>query len=173
MRDVSTPLDMTGSPVVACYCATFLKPEMWHIYRQITALQRVASAVIAQKRENSGRFPFDKIDIVPKPALHFLRRFWFRQLRDKPWQISSRRASRANKRSGKKQRAAFAHLLWSHRRASPAANSRVEKPIDCFLSWRRCDGGHEQARISRSHAADVRRGETGSGSLGIVASRGR
>ena len=79
---------MTGSPVVACYCATFLKPEMWHIYRQITALQRVASAVIAQKRENSGRFPFDKIDIVPKPALHFLRRFWFRQLRDKPWQIS-------------------------------------------------------------------------------------
>jgi glycosyltransferase involved in cell wall biosynthesis len=61
---------------------------MWHIYRQITALQRVAPTVIAQKRENSGRFPFDKIDIVPKPALHFLRRFWFRQLRDKPWQIS-------------------------------------------------------------------------------------
>jgi colanic acid/amylovoran biosynthesis glycosyltransferase len=79
---------MTRSPVVACYCATFLKPEMWHIYRQITALQRVAPAVIAQKRENSARFPFDKIDIVPKPALHFLRRFWFRQLRDKPWKIS-------------------------------------------------------------------------------------
>jgi colanic acid/amylovoran biosynthesis glycosyltransferase len=80
---------MTNSPVVACYCATFLKPEMWHIYRQIRALQRVAPAVIAQKRENSARFPFDKIDIVPKPALHFLRRFWFRQLRDKPWQISA------------------------------------------------------------------------------------
>ena len=61
---------------------------MLHIYRQITALQRVAPIVIAQKRENSARFPFDKIDIVPKPALHFLRRFWFRQLRDKPWQIS-------------------------------------------------------------------------------------
>jgi len=75
-------------PVVASYCATFLKPEMLHIYRQITALQRVAPIVIAQKRENSARFPFDKIDIVPKPALHFLRRFWFRQLRDKPWQIS-------------------------------------------------------------------------------------
>jgi colanic acid/amylovoran biosynthesis glycosyltransferase len=61
---------------------------MWHIYRQITALERVSPVVIAQKRENSGPFPFDKIDIVPKPALHFLRRFWFRQLRDKPWQIS-------------------------------------------------------------------------------------
>jgi len=75
-------------PVVAYYCATFLKPEMWHIYRQITAVERVSPVVVAQKRENSGRFPFDKIDIVPKPALHFLRRFWFRQLRDKPWQIS-------------------------------------------------------------------------------------
>jgi colanic acid/amylovoran biosynthesis glycosyltransferase len=88
LRDVSTPLDMTKRPVVACYCATFLKPEMWHIYRQISALERVSPVVIAQKRENSGRFPFDKIDIVPKSALHVLRRFWFRQLRDKPWQIS-------------------------------------------------------------------------------------
>jgi colanic acid/amylovoran biosynthesis glycosyltransferase len=75
-------------PVVACYCATFLKPEMWHIYRQITALERVSPVVIAQRRENAERFPFDNIDIVPKPAFHFLRRFWFRQLRDKPWQIS-------------------------------------------------------------------------------------
>jgi colanic acid/amylovoran biosynthesis glycosyltransferase len=76
-------------PVVACYCATFLKPEMLHIYRQITALERVLPVVIALKRENLARFPFDKIDVVQKPALHFLRRFWFRQLRDKPWQLSS------------------------------------------------------------------------------------
>jgi colanic acid/amylovoran biosynthesis glycosyltransferase len=79
---------MTTKPVVACYCATFLKPEMLHIYRQITAFQRVSPVVIAQKRENANRFPFDKINVVPKPALHFLRRFWFRQLRDRPWQIS-------------------------------------------------------------------------------------
>ena len=89
IRDVSTSLDMTTKPVVACYCATFLKPEMLHIYRQITALQRVSPVVIAQKRETPGRFPFDDIDIIPKPALHFLRRFWFRQLRDKPWQTSA------------------------------------------------------------------------------------
>jgi colanic acid/amylovoran biosynthesis glycosyltransferase len=88
VRDVSASLDMTEKPLVACYCATFLKPEMLHIYRQITALERVSPFVIAQKRENANRFPFDNIDIVPKPALHFLRRFWFRQLRDKPWQIS-------------------------------------------------------------------------------------
>jgi colanic acid/amylovoran biosynthesis glycosyltransferase len=80
-------------PVVACYCATFLKPEMLHIYRQITALKRCAPVVIAQKREQSERFPFEAVELVPKPAMHFLRRFWFRQLRDSPWQISDRELS--------------------------------------------------------------------------------
>jgi len=80
----------SSSPVVAFYCATFLKPEMLHIYRQITALERVAPVVIAQKREHPDRFLFDKLDVVRKPAaLHFWRRFWFRQLRDQPWEISS------------------------------------------------------------------------------------
>jgi colanic acid/amylovoran biosynthesis glycosyltransferase len=77
-------------PVIACYCATFLKPEMLHIYRQITALERCRPVVIAQKREQAGRYPFEPIYIVPKPATHFLRRFWFRQMRDVPWQISNR-----------------------------------------------------------------------------------
>jgi colanic acid/amylovoran biosynthesis glycosyltransferase len=64
---------------------------MLHIYRQITALERVAPVVIAQKRENLERFPFERLYVVPKPAvLHFFRRFWFRQLRDQPWQISPR-----------------------------------------------------------------------------------
>ncbi|HEY5991013.1 MAG TPA: glycosyltransferase [Candidatus Udaeobacter sp.] len=75
-------------PVIACYCATFLKPEMLHIYRQITALKRCVPVVIAQKREQTERYPFEPVQVVPKPATHFLRRFWFRQLRDMPWQIS-------------------------------------------------------------------------------------
>jgi len=61
---------------------------MLHIYRQITALKRLAPVVIAQKRENAERYPFEAVHIVPKPPTHFLRRYWFRQLRDKPWQIS-------------------------------------------------------------------------------------
>jgi len=62
---------------------------MLHIYRQITALKRVRTYVVTQKRENEQLFPFDRIDIVPKPAVHFLRRFWFRQVCNRPWQISS------------------------------------------------------------------------------------
>ena len=80
--------DSASPPVVASYCATFLKPEMLHIYRQITALRRVRPIVLAQKREYPERFPFDPVYVVPKPATHFLRRFWFRQLLDQPWQIS-------------------------------------------------------------------------------------
>jgi glycosyltransferase involved in cell wall biosynthesis len=75
-------------PVIACYCATFLKPEMLHIYRQITGLKQCAPVVIAQKRENATRYPFEPVYIVPKSRTHVLRRFWFRQLRDKPWQMS-------------------------------------------------------------------------------------
>jgi glycosyltransferase involved in cell wall biosynthesis len=61
---------------------------MLHIYRQITALHRVRPIVLAQKREHSERFPFDPVYLVGKPATHFLRRFWFRQVLDQPWQIS-------------------------------------------------------------------------------------
>ena len=75
-------------PVVASYCATFLKPEMLHIYRQIVSLTRVSPVVIAQKREEAERYPFDRITVVGKPALHFARRFWFKQVRAAPWQIS-------------------------------------------------------------------------------------
>jgi glycosyltransferase involved in cell wall biosynthesis len=61
---------------------------MLHIYRQMTGLKRCAPVVIAQKRENAERFPFEGVHIVPKPGTLVLRRFWFRQLRDQPWQIS-------------------------------------------------------------------------------------
>ena len=62
---------------------------MLHIYRQITGLKRCAPVVIAQKRENADRYPFQPVHIARKPPTHFLRRFWFRQVRDQPWQISN------------------------------------------------------------------------------------
>ena len=61
---------------------------MLHIYRQITSLRRVQPVVIAQKRENAARFPFEPVRIVTKPASHFLQRIWFKQITDRPWKIS-------------------------------------------------------------------------------------
>jgi colanic acid/amylovoran biosynthesis glycosyltransferase len=99
--------------VVASYCATFLKPEMLHIYRQITSLRRVGPAVIAQKRENADRFPFQNIRLVEKPALHFLRRIWFKQIADRPWQISPAEVG-AIERALAESNAQLLHIYFGH-----------------------------------------------------------
>jgi colanic acid/amylovoran biosynthesis glycosyltransferase len=100
-------------PVVASYCATFLKPEMRHIYRQITSLRRVEPLVIAQKREEAARYPFDRVTVVPKPATHFARRFWFKQVRKAPWQISPREVKTLT-RILDQARARLLHIYFGH-----------------------------------------------------------
>ncbi len=99
--------------MVASYCATFLKPEMLHIYRQIRSLRRVRPVVIAQKRENADRFPFQDICIVKKPAFHFLRRIWFKQIADRPWQISPAEV-RAIERVLTESNAQLLHIYFGH-----------------------------------------------------------
>jgi colanic acid/amylovoran biosynthesis glycosyltransferase len=99
--------------VVASYCATFLKPEMLHIYRQITSLRRVQPVVIAQKVENKECFPFPDVHVVKKSALHFLRRIWFKQLADRPWQISSAEV-RAIDRALTESNARLLHIYFGH-----------------------------------------------------------
>ena len=99
--------------MVASYCATFLKPEMLHIYRQITSLRRVRPVVVAQKRENADRFPFQDIRVVEKPALHFLRRIWFKQIVDRPWEISPAEV-RAIERALTENDAQLLHVYFGH-----------------------------------------------------------
>ena len=41
---------MTAEPIVASYCTTFLKPEMRHIYRQVTGLRRYRTFVMTRER---------------------------------------------------------------------------------------------------------------------------
>ena len=66
---------------------------MVHIYRQITTLSRVRPVVIARKREETERFPFDPVIVLPKPALRFFRRIWYKNIRSAPWQISAGEAA--------------------------------------------------------------------------------
>ena len=42
---------------VASYCTTFLKPEMLHIYRQVTSLRRAQTFVMTKRVEHPRRFP--------------------------------------------------------------------------------------------------------------------
>src|SRR5207249_4389823 len=86
---------------------------MLHIYRQITSLRRVRPVVIAQKRENADLFPFQEIRIVETPALHFLRRIWFKQIADRPWQISPAEV-RAIERALTESNAQLLHIYFGH-----------------------------------------------------------
>ncbi|MDQ6624494.1 MAG: glycosyltransferase, partial [Verrucomicrobiota bacterium] len=86
---------------------------MLHIYRQITALRRVRPIVLARKRENAARFPFDEVRLVPKPATQFLRRIWYRQIRRVPWKIS-RGETRALLRVLDETNARLLHIYFGH-----------------------------------------------------------
>jgi colanic acid/amylovoran biosynthesis glycosyltransferase len=81
-------------PVAAQYVVTFLKPEMLHVYRQITALRAWKPVVFCQKRENAERFPFDDVTLLAKPRTHQLRRFWQKSVLRQPIMIYRSEARR-------------------------------------------------------------------------------
>jgi colanic acid/amylovoran biosynthesis glycosyltransferase len=87
-------MSLNEAPVAAQYVVTFLKPEMLHLYRQITALRAFRPVVFCQKRENAAQFPFDPIVVLPKPRTHQLRRFVQKTLLRQPITIYRSEARR-------------------------------------------------------------------------------
>ena len=73
-----------SKPVVASYCTTFLKPEMMHIYRQVTGLRRVETFVVCRERRCADKFPFPDVRQVQAVRSNFLRRFWLKYVRKEP-----------------------------------------------------------------------------------------
>ncbi len=68
-------------PVVASYCTTFLKREMRHIYRQVTGLKAFRTFVMTKSRENSDVFPFGDVEVLPRPRINFVARFYKKYIR--------------------------------------------------------------------------------------------
>lgn len=71
-------------PSVASYCTTFLKPEMLHIYRQVTGLRNYRTFIICRERQCEDRFPFPDLERLPRVRSNFLRRFWLKYIRREP-----------------------------------------------------------------------------------------
>ncbi len=73
-------------PTVASYCTTFLKPEMLHIYRQITGLRQFQTFVICKERQSNDLFPMpaDGVEMAPEVKSNFLRRFWLKYVKKEP-----------------------------------------------------------------------------------------
>ena len=74
----------SAKPIVASYCTTFLKPEMQHIYRQVSGLRRYDTFVLTRERQNEERFPFEAIERIPRARKNFLKRFWLKYLMRRP-----------------------------------------------------------------------------------------
>jgi colanic acid/amylovoran biosynthesis glycosyltransferase len=71
-------------PIVASYCTTFLKPEMRHIYRQVTGLRRYRTVVLTRERLGEKEFPFSDVELIPRARKNFVKRFWLKYVRRKP-----------------------------------------------------------------------------------------
>ncbi len=71
-------------PTVASYCTTFLKPEMLHIYRQVTGLENWRTFVVCKERQSEAQFPFADVEVVPRLRSHFVRRFWLKYIKKEP-----------------------------------------------------------------------------------------
>lgn len=74
-------LSVRPMPVVASYCTTFLKPEMLHIYRQVTGLRTFETFVMTKERQSADRFPFEAVEVLPRPRLNFASRFHKKYIR--------------------------------------------------------------------------------------------
>jgi colanic acid/amylovoran biosynthesis glycosyltransferase len=73
-----------GKRVVASYCSSFLKSEMLHIYRQVRALRGVDTFVVTKEVQNAERFPFERIEIIPKRRTNLLVHGWLKFVERRP-----------------------------------------------------------------------------------------
>ncbi|MCF6313687.1 MAG: glycosyltransferase, partial [Verrucomicrobiales bacterium] len=102
-----------SKPVLASYCTTFLKPEMLHIYRQVSSLHKFETFVIAKERRSEDRFPFDAVEIHGKVRSNFIRRFWLKYVKKEP-AIVYRGEYRILERALQKHGADLMHVYFGH-----------------------------------------------------------
>ena len=78
------PAAADAKPIVASYCTTFLKPEMRHIYRQVSGLHRWRTFILTRERQCEAEFPFPDIELIPRARKNFIKRFWLKYMAKLP-----------------------------------------------------------------------------------------
>jgi glycosyltransferase involved in cell wall biosynthesis len=66
--------------LVASFCSQFLKPEMHHIYRQVTSLREWQTFVLTKERQNNGLFPFADVEVMPPARMPLFRRAYLKYI---------------------------------------------------------------------------------------------
>jgi colanic acid/amylovoran biosynthesis glycosyltransferase len=143
----------TGQPVAAQYCATFLKPEMLHIYRQISALRAYQPLVLTQKRENEKRFPFKPIITLRRPWTREFRRFWQKTILRRPLLIS-RKEARTLAQHLRQSQAELLHVYFGHVGVHLLPFLRKAR-LPVIVSFHGADAGIDVTK--RSHLDPLRR----------------
>lgn len=75
---------MNSKPTVSSFVGTFLKPEMWHVYHQVTGLKKFSSVVITRERSNPETFPHDEVFVLPEGRSQWWNRAWLKYVLRKP-----------------------------------------------------------------------------------------
>ena len=57
---------------------------MLHIYRQVTGLRDVQTFVMTKKMQNTDRFPFEDIELIPAPRPNPFRHGWLKFVERQP-----------------------------------------------------------------------------------------
>ena len=80
-----TPISSFGGKprTVLSYCATFLKPEMMHVYRQVVGVGSFRNVVVTRRLENAARFPYGQVIPLEKSPWRLLHRAWHRLRRSR------------------------------------------------------------------------------------------
>jgi colanic acid/amylovoran biosynthesis glycosyltransferase len=66
------------------FVATFLKPEMLHVYRQTTNLERHTNWIVTRRRECEKRFPARNVISLRRHPLRWFQRAWHRSRGERP-----------------------------------------------------------------------------------------
>ena len=125
-------------PIVASYCTTFLKPEMLHIYRQVSALQRYETFVVTKERQCPERYPFADISLLPEAQQPLLRRFYLKFIQRVPPLYYRGEMEQLMELFGQR-RADLMHVYFGH----------TGVHLRSFLQW------WERPSIVSFHGADV------------------
>ena len=125
-------------PIVASYCTTFLKPEMLHIYRQVSALQRYETFVVTKERQCPERYPFADIALLPEAQQPLLRRFYLKFIQRVPPLYYRGEMEQLMELFGQR-RADLMHVYFGH----------TGVHLRSFLQW------WEQPSVVSFHGADV------------------
>lgn len=80
---------MPNPPTIAVYVPEFLKLDMMHVYRQISAFEGVSCHVFTHKIENTEHFNFHvrRLHVLPKPKLRWWRRWVAKNVKKEPWDL--------------------------------------------------------------------------------------